>query len=71
MPFDLKEYTILLIEDNAGDRLLIADYLEDNISRLHLVNADNYTEAVAVLSQSTPIFDVILLDLTLCDNNGD
>jgi PAS domain S-box-containing protein len=71
MPFDLKEYTILLIEDNAGDRLLIADYLEDNISRLHLVNADNYTEAVAVLSQSTPIFDVILLDLTLSDKTGE
>lgn len=32
MNFDLEEYTILLIEDNAGDRLLIEDYLEDNIS---------------------------------------
>lgn len=71
MPFDLKEYAILLIEDNAGDRLLITDYLEDNISRLQLINAENYTDAVTILVHSNHTFDVILLDLTLSDRTGE
>lgn len=71
MPFDLKEYTILLIEDNAGDRLLIEDYLSDNISRLNLITVENYTDAKDVLTKSITNFDVVLLDLTLSDRTGE
>lgn len=71
MPFDLNEYTILLIEDNAGDRLLITDYLEDNISRLKLIYAENYTDAINVLVNPKSELDIILLDLTLADKTGE
>ena len=71
MPFDLKEYTILLIEDNAGDRLLIEDYLEDNLSRLNLINKESFQDALSTLEDPTLQLDVILLDLSLPDKTGE
>lgn len=71
MPFDLKEYTILLIEDNAGDRLLIEDYLEDNLSRLNLINKESFQDALSTLEDSLLDLDVILLDLSLPDKTGE
>ena len=71
MPFDLKEYTILLIEDNAGDRLLIEDYLEDNLSRLNLINKESFQDALSTLEDPTFQLDVILLDLSLPDKTGE
>jgi PAS domain S-box-containing protein len=71
MPFDLKEYTILLIEDNAGDRLLIEDYLEDNLSRLNLINKESFQDALSTLEDPTIQLDVILLDLSLPDKTGE
>lgn len=71
MPFDLKEYTILLIEDNAGDRLLIEDYLEDNLSRLNLINKEGFQDALSTLEDPTLQLDVILLDLSLPDKTGE
>jgi PAS domain S-box-containing protein len=71
MPFDLQEYTILLIEDNAGDRLLIEDYLEENISRLNLINKESFQDALSTLEDSLLDLDVILLDLSLPDKTGE
>ncbi len=71
MPFDLKEYTILLIEDNAGDRLLIEDYLEDNLSRLNLINKESFQDALSIIEDPTLQLDVILLDLSLPDKTGE
>lgn len=71
MAFDLQEYTILLIEDNAGDCLLIQDYLEDNISRLNLITKESFQDALATLKNDSIQLDVILLDLSLPDKRGE
>jgi PAS domain S-box-containing protein len=71
MAFDLQEYTILLIEDNAGDCLLIQDYLEDNISRLNLISKESFQDALATLKNDSLQLDVILLDLSLPDKRGE
>lgn len=71
MNFDLEEYTILLIEDNAGDRLLIEDYLEDNISRLKLITKESFQDSIATLENDSISLDVILLDLSLPDKTGE
>ncbi|MBP5983796.1 MAG: response regulator [Fluviicola sp.] len=71
MAFDLQEYTILLIEDNAGDCLLIQDYLEDNISRLNLITKESFQVALATLKNDSIQLDVILLDLSLPDKRGE
>lgn len=62
--------SILVIEDNPGDFLLVQEYLTDQILNPTIVNAKNFREATIALSQAATTFDVILLDLTLPDKSG-
>jgi PAS domain S-box-containing protein len=67
---DRKPYTILIIEDNAGDLLLIEDYILEHFASPEVVHKLNYNEAASWLLLANPMPDVILLDLTLPDVSG-
>lgn len=67
---DKRSYRILVIEDSPGDYMLIEDFLAEQIAFPVITHAVNFKEAAA-LSTNVPPFDVILLDLTLPDKNGE
>jgi len=68
---DPKALEILIIEDNAGDFMLIQEYLEEEFSALKISWAKNFKEAKAFLTNTESHCDVVLLDLTLPDKNGE
>ncbi|ERM80669.1 hypothetical protein P872_12450 [Rhodonellum psychrophilum GCM71 = DSM 17998] len=68
---DSRSYTILVIDDNSGDRLLIETYLEEAIKAPKIVEAKNFAEANLILTQSPKYFDTVLLDLSLPDKSGE
>ena len=49
MQKDNKPYSILLVEDNPGDALLVKDYLEENILEPKIVGATCFADASAQL----------------------
>jgi len=63
--------TILVVEDNMGDYLLIKDYLFEKFTLPEVMHAKKFAEAKSFVTESGKIFDVILLDLTLPDKNGE
>ncbi len=67
-----KDYlNVLIIEDNAGDFELIKDYLSEE-TPVEIEQAENYRKAASMLSGTSDVkYDVILLDLTLPDKNGE
>lgn len=68
---NFKIHTVLVIDDNLGDFILINDYLEEQFGELNIIHADCFSEAKKVLEGNTHIFDIILLDLSLPDKNGE
>ena len=62
---------ILLIEDNLGDIALIKDYIEDQFSYSNITVARNYSESLTIINDTTSTFNIILLDLSLEDINGE
>lgn len=59
--------TVLVIEDNLGDFILIQNYLSDTrIDTKSVLHAQTLRQGIAMLSQHT--IDLILLDLTLPDS---
>lgn len=68
---DPKALEILIIEDNAGDFMLIQEYLEEQFSTLKISWAKNFKEAKVFLTNTEYRCDVVLLDLTLPDKSGE
>lgn len=66
---DHKSYSILVIEDNPGDILIVDDFLHERIQDPVITLAATFQDAAQLLL-SRKHFDVILLDLTLPDKNG-
>ncbi|MCI0601891.1 PAS domain S-box protein [bacterium] len=59
----------LLVEDNAGDTLLVQEYLVSDSNYKFLLNAcSRLSEAMELLSKAC--FDIVLLDLSLPDSHG-
>lgn len=71
MEKDNKKYRILLVEDNPGDALLVEEYLDDYILDPQITNAGSFKETKTLLTRSNQFFDIILLDLSLPDKNGE
>lgn len=69
MSKDQKNFSILVIEDNTGDYVLIEDYLEEFIEVPLIDHAWNFSEALDFLKDSESKYDVILLDLSLPDKS--
>src|SRR4051812_18828158 len=59
-------YTLLLIEDDAGDALLVREYLTDSDVAADLAVAPTLAQAVG----SDHLPDAVLLDLHLPDGHG-
>ena len=68
---DKNSFNILVIEDNAGDFTLINDYLEEQMSIPKITRVINFKEAKSILTKQETNYDVILLDLSLPDKNGE
>ncbi|MEO6669244.1 MAG: PAS domain S-box protein [Ferruginibacter sp.] len=70
MTKDKKPYKFLVIEDNPGDFVIVEEFLCEQILNPGIVHALNYKQAAEILAQAQD-FSVILLDLSLPDNNGE
>lgn len=68
---DNKTYQVLLIEDNPGDVLLIEEYIKEYIRNPAIVHFDNFEQARDLLSEGKHQLDIILLDLTLPNMQGE
>jgi PAS domain S-box-containing protein len=68
---DNKEYQILIIDDNKGDRVLLEAYLEDTVLLPKITEIESYHEAKTLLKDTSQQFDVVLLDLGLPDLGGE
>ncbi len=68
---DRKLYNILVIEDNAGDYELIQGALQEVMDAPVLTAIDCFCTAQVLLQPGSKNFDVILLDLTLPDMQGE
>ena len=70
MSFSTKQLHIMIVEDNPGDYLLIEEYILEDVIKHIIKHIKTLIEVKEELSQGT-LFDVILLDLSLPDSNGE
>src|SRR5690606_14971821 len=63
--------TVLVIEDNLGDFVLIQDYLEEHQPTPTILRATTFAEAASILEKTSHKIDVVLLDLSLPDKDGE
>lgn len=59
---------ILVVEDNAGDYILVKEYLEEILTQSTILHADTLANAAEIIDKTK--IDVVLLDLTLPDGMG-
>ncbi|MEO6550049.1 MAG: PAS domain S-box protein [Ferruginibacter sp.] len=71
MEKDKASYKMLIIEDNLGDIALIKEYVEEQFTSPHITVARSYKESLLVLDIAAASFDILLLDLSLPDKNGE
>jgi serine phosphatase RsbU (regulator of sigma subunit) len=64
---DSAAATLLLVEDDSGDALIVEDQLSDSMPLSRLIHARTLAEALAAM---TPEIDCVLLDLRLPDAGG-
>ncbi len=65
-----EKLSVLIIEDNQGDFVLIEDYLLEKFEHINLVHCSDYAASVNFLQNSKENLSVILLDLNLPDLEG-
>ena len=68
---DKKKYTIVVVEDNAGDFFLLQDYLEEMILAPEIVHVESFKALENYLAVTTAAIDIVLLDLSLPDKRGE
>lgn len=66
-----KVYHILVIEDNLGDYTIVDWLLNEQLTNPQIESVDTFKKASIVLTDKANHYDVILLDLTLPDKNGE
>lgn len=71
MQKDKQQYKVLVVEDNPGDYYLIIDYLEEEILSPQIQHAVTFAQADQFLNDPSATFDIILLDLSLPDLEGE
>ena len=64
-----KVLKILLLEDNAGDALLLNEFLEGSPFDWMVKTTDRVTRAITILQEER--FDLVMMDLSLPDSSGD
>ncbi|PKL77307.1 MAG: histidine kinase [Candidatus Melainabacteria bacterium HGW-Melainabacteria-1] len=70
MERDRRFYRVLVLEDNQGDFVLIEDFLEEQMLAPEIIWAQSYADAQVCLRDRAGSLDVILLDLSLPDLQG-
>ncbi|WP_044404155.1 response regulator [Lacinutrix sp. Hel_I_90] len=65
-----EKLTILIIEDNHGDFVLIEDYLLEKFTDITIVHCTDYAHSANYLKHTTETLSLILLDLNLPDMQG-
>jgi two-component system, NarL family, sensor histidine kinase UhpB len=70
MSVDKHPYSILAIEDNPGDFVLVTEFLEERIASNIVYHAPDFKTATELLALHHHSLDVILLDLSLPDKSG-
>jgi PAS domain S-box-containing protein len=71
MQKDKTKYKILIAEDNLGDFVLVEDYIEEMILAPEIKHTKTFQETKAALEDKACEIDVILLDLSLADKEGE
>ncbi|WP_026753071.1 response regulator [Sediminibacter sp. Hel_I_10] len=61
----LKDLTVLVIEDNPGDFILIEDYLLEKFKSIEIVHFSNFENSIHYLQNSKHKVSCILMDLHL------
>jgi serine phosphatase RsbU (regulator of sigma subunit) len=67
-PASSRPLTLLLVEDDRGDALLVEELMADAVGEIHVVWAQSMAHAERELGHGR--FDCVLLDLNLPDANG-
>lgn len=60
----------MIIEDNPGDFTIIEEFIIESMENARITSAVNFKEASAILTHNISFFDIILLDLSLPDKQG-
>lgn len=69
MPKNMQSYSLLIIEDNTGDLILLEQYLKRTKLQIEkIVHADRMSAVPGLIKEDK--FDIALLDLTLPDSQG-
>ncbi|EOZ95357.1 histidine kinase response regulator hybrid protein [Indibacter alkaliphilus LW1] len=71
MKKDVFKYQILVIEDNLGDFLLVEDYLQEMILDPNIKHCQSFKEVKNLFKDNRTDWDVLLLDLSLPDREGE
>lgn len=62
--------TVLVVEDNDGDFILVEDYLHEKFKNIALKRSKDFKETVLAIKQNKSTLSAILLDTHLHDGNG-
>jgi FixJ family two-component response regulator len=66
-----KDLSLIVLEDNDGDFVLIEDYLIESFKTVQIKRCESYNDFEELLNNKSGItFDLILLDLQLPDLSG-
>jgi DNA-binding NarL/FixJ family response regulator len=66
----LKKMSVLVIDDNIGDFVLVENYLIEKFEEIEITHCVNYFDAITYLQNSPLNLTIILLDLILPDAQG-
>lgn len=66
----LDELSVLVIEDNQGDYILIEDYLLEKFEHIKIFHCIDFASAVAFIQNNKGKLSLILLDFILPDKEG-
>jgi FixJ family two-component response regulator len=65
-----EKFSVLIIEDNLGDFVLIEDYLLETFKQISIVHCTDYESSINYLKEPKEEVSIILLDLHLPDMKG-
>ncbi len=66
-----SKLSVLVIEDNEGDFVLIEDYLIEAFNTVQIIRFETFSDFIQIVEEKTTLnYDLLLLDLNLPDLSG-